>query len=43
MPPNADDISRDQIDLSDTEFWAGPLDIREATINGIKRLACAWS
>ena len=31
MLPNAADISLDQIDLSDLEFWAGPRDVREAT------------
>ena len=30
MPSNDADISLDQIDLSDIEFWAGPRDLREA-------------
>ena len=38
MPPNADDIPLDQIDLSDTEFRVDPRDVREATC---KRLDCA--
>ena len=31
MPPNAADISLNQIDAYDTEFWAGRRDAREAT------------
>ena len=31
MPPRIADISLDQIDLSDLEFWAGPRDVREST------------